>query len=101
MKKSLILLSAILIFGTTQFAYGFQTPAQQSSNTITAVLSSILSDSGLALRSITKIQVSKDGAKAQLVDQAGECLAIPYEVSFDAMGFPTATPNKASLAICD
>ncbi len=99
MKNILIITAAIFVTGVANAS--FQTPLQQSANTVKAVLSSILADQGLTLRSITKIQVSTDGAKAQLVDQKGECLAIPYVITYDAMGLPSATPDKAALAICN
>lgn len=79
----------------------FQTPAQQSANTIKAVVQSILSDNGLQLLSITKVTVSTSGAKAQLVNQSGECLAIPYVVEADAVGAVSVEVDTAALAICD
>ena len=79
----------------------FQTPAQRSANVIKAVVESILSDNGLQLLSITKVTVSTSGAKAQLVNQNGECLAIPYVVKADALGTVSVEVNKVALAICD
>ena len=82
-------------------AMAFQTPAQQSANIIKAVVQSILSENGFQLLSITKITVSPSGAKAQLVNQNGECLAIPYVVKADAVGTVSVEVDKAALAICD
>ena len=98
MKKYLIL-TCLALASTTAMA--FQTPAQQSANTINAVIQSILSDKGLQLLSITKITVSTSGAKAQLVNQKGECLALPYVIKADALGAVSAEINKAAIAICD
>jgi hypothetical protein len=82
-------------------AKAFQTPAQQSANAIKAVVQSISSDSGLQLLSITKVSVTGSDAKAQLVNQNGECLAIPYVIKADALGTASAEINKAALAVCD
>lgn len=89
-----------LAFGSVS-AMAFQTPAQQSVNTIKAVVQSILSDSGLQLLSLTKVTVSTSGAKAQLVNQRGECLALPYLVKADAGGTVSVELDKAALAVCD
>lgn len=98
MKKYLIV--TCLALGSVS-ALAFQTPAQQSANTIKAVVQSILSDIGLQLLSITKVTVSTSSAKAQLVNQSGECLAIPYAVKADAVGTVSVEVDKAALAICD
>ena len=98
MKKYLILVCLALASTT---AMAFQTPVQQSANTINAVIQSILSDKGLQLLSITKITVGTSGAKAQLVNQNGECLALPYVIKADALGAVSAEINKAAIAICD
>lgn len=98
MKKYLILTCLALVSTT---AMAFQTPAQQSANAINAVVQSILTDKGLQLLSITKINVSTSGAKAQLVNQNGECLALPYVIKTDALGTVSAEINKSALAICD
>ncbi len=82
-------------------AMAFQTPVQQSANIVKAIVEAILKDNGLQLLSISKVTVSDSGAKAQLVDQSGECLAIPYLVNIDALGAITVEVNKAAIAICD
>lgn len=98
MKNFLIVTCFTLVSATVM---AFQTPAQQSANTINAVVKSILSDSGLQLLSITTVTVSSSGAQAQLVDQNGQCLAIPYTVKADALGTIDVEVDKAALAICD
>lgn len=82
-------------------AMAFQTPAHQSANTIKAVVESILNSEGFQLLTITKVTVSASGAKAQLVNQNGECLAIPYVIKADALGTISVEVDKAALAICD
>lgn len=79
----------------------FQTPSQQSANAINPVVQSILNDKGLQLLSITKIDVSTSGPKAQLVNQDGKCLALPYVIKADSLGNISAEINKAALATCD
>lgn len=98
MKKYLII--ACLSLGPIS-AMAIQTPAQQSANTIKAVVQSILSENGFQLLSIAKVTVSTSSAKAQLVSQSGECLAIPYVVKADALGTVSVEVDKAALAICD
>lgn len=98
MKKYLLAICVVL--GSLS-AMAFQTPVQQSASTIKAVVQSILNDSGLQLHSITKVIVSASGAKAQLVNQSGECLAIPYVVKADALGAVSVEVDKAAIAICD
>lgn len=98
MKKYLAIASLTLVSAS---GMAFQTPAQQSANTIKAVVQSILSDNGLQLLSITKVTVNTTSAKAQLVNQSGECLAIPYAVKADALGTVSVEVDKAALAICD
>lgn len=98
MKNYLVV--TCLVLGTVS-ARAFQAPAQQSANTINAVVQSILSDRGLQLLSIVKVSVSTSGAKAQLVNQNGECLAIPYIVKSDAVGTISIEVDRAALAICD
>lgn len=82
-------------------AMAFQTPAQQSANTIKAIIQSILSDNRLEPLSIKKVIVSTSDAKAELVNQKGECLAIPYVVKADALGTISVEVNRAAVAICD
>jgi hypothetical protein len=98
MKKYLIV--TYLALGSAS-AMAFETPAQQSANAIKAVVQSILSDSGLQLLSITKVTASTSGAKAQLVNQNGECLAIPYLVKADSLGRVSVEVNRVALALCD
>ena len=98
MKKYLIAACLTLV---SVSAMAFQTPVQQSANTIRAVIQSILSEKGFQLLSIKKVTVSNSDAKAELVNQNGECLAIPYLVKADALGSISVEVNKAALAICD
>jgi hypothetical protein len=97
--KKLVLSVSIIVAASS--AYALQTPAQQSGSIVKSVVRSILSDSGLALLSITKITVTNDRAKAQLTNQKGECLAIPYKVTADNQGFPSVEVDKVAFAICD
>lgn len=98
MKKYLLVTYFTLVSAS---AMAFQTPAQQSANVIKAVVGSILNDGGLQLHSIAKVTVSTSGAKAQLINQKGECLAIPYVIKADALGEISVEVNKAAMAICD
>lgn len=98
--KSFLMIATYLTFASTS-ALAFQAPVQQSANIYKAVISLILSDNGLMFYSIEKIVVTSSYAKAQLVNQDGDCLAIPFEIKTDGLGTIKVEVDKAALAVCN
>lgn len=92
---------ALSIFLGAISAQAIQSPAQQSAGVVNAVVASILADTGLQFQSISKITVRSGNAKAQLLDQNGDCIAIPYVVETSALGDIRVDVNEAARAICD
>ncbi len=83
------------------FANALQLPSQQSANVIKAVVDSVLTNNGLEFSSISKISISGDRAKVQLISSNNECLAIPYLIIANGQGAPSVKIDIAAIAICD
>lgn len=96
--KNLIL--SLFLFSTAS-SFAFQLPVQQSADIATQIIKHVLSNNSLAYRSITKINISNDFAKVELTDNKGECLAIPFVVSYSRVGELSVEVDKLALAICN
>lgn len=92
-----------VLLSSTAFAQSFQLPAQQSAVVVRSVVNLILADEGLKFSKINKITVSDDfsSAKAELIDQEGNCVAIPYVIKMNQLGENEVKVNTLALAICN
>lgn len=97
--KKMVLSIYLMLYSLS--ASALQLPAQQSAEIVNKVASYVLTAKDLAFKSITKISLSNDSAKVELTDANGQCLAIPFVVTYDNQGSAQLDVDKLALAICD
>jgi len=83
------------------FAQIIPTPFQASADTGKAIITYLEASMKNKFLSIQEISISGRFAKVELVDNEGNCSAIPFIVKYSDAGETTVHVNAAAFAVCD